>query len=536
MTEASAGATSKVFVRNATGLTRQVSGISALMANLVAMGVATTFFYTFFASLLYTGVDLPLTVLVGIAPAIVVGLVYYLFSVAMPRTGGEYVWVSRTLNPSLGFLANFIITSILWESFATATAISISFGLVPMLGGLGLLYHNSNLTSLATTFSGPPYNLAIIIAIISVSMIPAFLGTKAVFRTLWVIFLIAALGTLVTAGAFLIAGPSTFQANFNAMSGMNFNNVISTAALPKGFTLAGTLFGSVFTIEAFFGYNWSTYYNGEVKKVERSQLLGIIGGIFVFAIFMGIVFESAYYAMGPDFVNAISALGGTGNAAYTLPGPPVLNMLVVFAAPNAVVVVLAGLAVLALAVSSDILFSFIVVRNMFAWSFDRVLPEWFTRLDAKRGAPYLALLVTWVLTVIAAFVYVYTTVFQFIIYQPALFNIAYLITSVAAIVFPYWKKPIFETAPDIVKKKVGGVPVISILGILGVIFSAFVTISALLPAVTPPPSGSVIVQYFAYLTIPVTIIAAFVIFGISYYYRKSHGLNLQLAFQEIPPE
>ena len=47
------------FVREATGLTRSISGLDALIANLATMGVTTPIFYMYFASLLYPGVTPP---------------------------------------------------------------------------------------------------------------------------------------------------------------------------------------------------------------------------------------------------------------------------------------------------------------------------------------------------------------------------------------------------------------------------------------------------------------------------------------------
>jgi hypothetical protein len=48
--------------------------------------------------------------------------------------------------------------------------------------------------------------------------------------------------------------------------------------------------------------------------------------------------------------------------------------------------------------------------------------------------------------------------------------------------------------------------------------------------------GNILVQYLAYSTVPPTIVAAFVIYGISYTIRKRQGIALGAAFKEIPPE
>ena len=57
------------------------------------------------------------------------GLVYLYFTVIMPRSGGDYVWVSRTLNPFFGFFTNFSLTFV----FLTWIAFNFTY----MLGVMG---------------------------------------------------------------------------------------------------------------------------------------------------------------------------------------------------------------------------------------------------------------------------------------------------------------------------------------------------------------------------------------------------------------
>ncbi len=113
------------------------------------MGIAYFFVFEFFATLLFPGVNLPITVLVTLIPGVVVALLYYLFTVAMPRTGGDYVWTSRILHPSLGFMTNLLLTFTWLSSIATAVAWGISYGMVPSLAAIGLVDNNPALTSLS---------------------------------------------------------------------------------------------------------------------------------------------------------------------------------------------------------------------------------------------------------------------------------------------------------------------------------------------------------------------------------------------------
>jgi len=196
---------------------------------------------------------------------------------------------------------------------------------------------------------------------------------------------------------------------------------------------------------------------------------------------------------------------------------------------------LSGLALIITGLATATIFSFVCVRNLFAWSFDRLMPSWLTKLASRRNSPYASIAVIWILSILFVAVYYLTIFFQFYIYSSLLIFLAFIFASIAAILFPYRRKDIFNVSPSIVTKNIAGIPWISILGVLGVIIDAYLAYATLQPAVTPPLSGALI-QGLAYAVVPVAIVVAFIIYGIAYSYRKSQGLDLRIAFAEIPPE
>jgi amino acid transporter len=527
----------KFFVREATGLTRDISGRDALIGNVMSMGIGFVFVYEFFATLLYPGVNLPLTVAFALIPGFIISFVYYLFTVSMPRTGGDFVWVSRVVHPGVGFVGNFYITFTLLTVVGTVAGWIPVYGLGPLFAGLGVINSDTRMVNLATTVSAPPWSFVISVVMLSLFIIPLFFSVKSTYRLLWILFAIAGVGTLVMVSAYFSAPTSTFTSNFNRLSGMNYGNTLAKAGLSRGFSLGMTLTGSVFTILNFIGFNFSAYYTGEVRQVKRAQVIAMVGSVLVFALFMALVYTSAYYSAGPDFLNAASSLAGTGNSTlYSMPSPPVLNFLVAFASPSPIVVFLTGLGFLATCVAEITVLSFIAVRNFFAWSFDRVMPSWLVKLDSRRGSPYLAVIAAWILGIVFAALFIYTIFLQFLVYSVINAFATFALASIAAIWFPFRRKDVFGNSPDIVKKKVGGVPVITILGIAGLVVSAFLIYSTIQPGVTPPPTGPILVKALAYSFVPLTGIIALVIYVIAYYYRRSQGIDMTMAFREIPPE
>ena len=94
------------FTRNATGLVREVSMWDALIMNTLGMNVAVgSVLLLQQAPAIFPGGNLWLAVIIGtVIMAFTLLWVYSEFSAAMPRSGGDYVFVSRALHPFLGWL------------------------------------------------------------------------------------------------------------------------------------------------------------------------------------------------------------------------------------------------------------------------------------------------------------------------------------------------------------------------------------------------------------------------------------------------
>src|SRR5256886_16142291 len=133
MSTVSSGTTS-IFVRNATGLVRELSPFDAfnLVFSAVLIPVGITQMLSF-APTFWPNANVLLSFLFSLPLVLCFGLVYLYFTVAMPRSGGDYVWVSRVLGPGVGFLSNLSLT------FFFKTCISLIFTsmltlLLPSLG------------------------------------------------------------------------------------------------------------------------------------------------------------------------------------------------------------------------------------------------------------------------------------------------------------------------------------------------------------------------------------------------------------------
>src|SRR5713101_6032363 len=127
------GSTS-IFVRNATGLVRELSPFDAFnlvfSAVLIPVGITQVFS---FAPTFWPNANVLVSFLLSIPLVLCFGMVYLYFTVAMLRLSKNYVWVSSILRPVVGFVTNLALTFFFttWISFNFTTMMTL---LLPGLG------------------------------------------------------------------------------------------------------------------------------------------------------------------------------------------------------------------------------------------------------------------------------------------------------------------------------------------------------------------------------------------------------------------
>src|SRR5919204_4439677 len=163
-----------VFVRRSSGLTRQVSALDALAYCSMNPGLLYAFIYAvwiipLFAS--YGGANLPLAVLPVLMMFPVAGLYWY-YSVTMPRSGGEYIYISRTLHPALGLFGNWMIsiTAVSWLGLLTDWW--LKWSLADSFIAYGIRAQSETWVNVGTWFEG--------------EWVRTLIGTAAMVLTFWI--------------------------------------------------------------------------------------------------------------------------------------------------------------------------------------------------------------------------------------------------------------------------------------------------------------------------------------------------------------
>jgi APA family basic amino acid/polyamine antiporter len=173
----------------------------------------------------------------------------------------------------------------------------------------------------------------------------------------------------------------------------------------------------------------------------------------------------------------------------------------------------------------------VCTRNLFAWSFDGVMPRQLATVGERTHAPWVAALVITAISAVLLALYVFTSFFTIVVNYIVIFSIAFWIASFAAILLPYRRPELFNQAPEAVRRRVAGIPVISLLGVGNLILFTLILIASFdTPAFSGPTSGRAIA-----FVVGIYVVGA-ILYFVSRSVQRQRGVDLDLLYKEIPPE
>jgi len=523
--------TSKLFVRNATGLVRELTPFDAFnlvfAAVLIPVGISQALN---FGAAAFPGANIALAFILGAILLLGFAGVYVYFTLAMPRSGGDYVWVSRALSPFFGFIVNVTLTFVFvnWVAFNFTTMMTF---FVPAAGYvMGWSQNVINWFSV----QGNQFLVASVLTILFTFLMMG--GTKFTARFMRVMFVVVWIGMALWYLGLIITPNSTFLANFTAVTKVDPNQIIAIAKNAgfnptSGLNLGMTLLAMLWAFQNLTGFEWTGYFAGEVKNVRRTVITSVLGGLILGAILYAVGSLLVYRTVGFNLFSSLSYVGL--NAASQLPAGvafvvPALTRFL--ALPNIIkdiIVICFMLAILWWTPAGFLLGT----RNLFAWSFDRMAPEWISDVHPTLHTPVKATIVIGVYIEILNWLNIYGGLGGFLINIIAVMALAFIFVGLAAVVFPYKRKDLYNNAPDAVRKKLFGIPLMTIAGIVTMVTWLFVLIAAF----TASQFGLKITALAMIESFAVPILAAIWYFIVTAIRRKQ-GVDMKKVFSEIPPE
>jgi amino acid transporter len=174
-------------------------------------------------------------------------------------------------------------------------------------------------------------------------------------------------------------------------------------------------------------------------------------------------------------------------------------------------------------------------RIVFAWSFDRIIPEGVCYIHPKLRSPIVAILI---ITIIA-FVGVLDAsgVFWPGSVMGAQLNFVFfavctqLVPVLAVTLFPYLKTDLFENASAFVRRKFLGIPLITIVGGITMLYLLWMIIASFLYPAVGGRIGSGTLG-----TLAGFVISGIIVFYVARWYRlKKEGIDINWTFKSIPP-
>jgi amino acid transporter len=310
--------------------------------------------------------------------------------------------------------------------------------------------------------------------------------------------------------------------NFTTYSG-----VISKGALSSPGPITATFIALPFVWFAYVLYNTSSAWAGEMKSVRRSSWIAIVGSVSLAAIYYILFTILAFRAFGQNFLEAWSNLTAQGSSPIPSIGTYVPFFAFV-AYPSTILFFIIFLSQWLPFIYQVPVFIISQTRYIFSWAWDRVLPERLATVSERFHTPVLANLVITAGAVTVAFLATFVPQSSVVLSSIPLFTLVFIIPCLAAVLFPYVRRDLYETSV-IVKRKLAGIPVLVWLGVatLGYLFS-----SVYLAVI----AGSMVLNAKTAATYLGIYGLGAVVFLVGYYRAKRRGIPIELAFKQIPPE
>jgi len=542
-----------VFLRNATGLVREVSLLDAFIMNTFGMNIAVGAVFLF----LQAPADFPqgnmlVAVIIGtVLMAFTLLWVYSTFAAAMPRSGGDYVFVSRALHPFLGWLLGwsqgmwlifFWIGFNAWFclTFAVPVALSTVGAVTGQSGWIDL--SNNLLASFAILGIKAQWWVLLIGTLIDVGFAALLIfGGQRFWRWQKGFFLFAG-GSIVLALLLLVFGGGNIPGAWNSFSlqhhGLLFDQIIPTAvqkgyALPQGgFNLIDTLLMLPWVFFVVGYAQGSAQIGGEVKRASRTQYFAMVGGVLVNGAMLALLVIAFTHAVGTRWIGSLGYLANNDAGALNLPGniPPSFNFIVSLLTGNIIVPIFIGIGFVFWALLGTPLSELQATRYMLSWAVDRMIPAPLGDVSERFHTPVKAIIfctVTGTIALIALVAVPQASLLGALLAQIA----AFILVSIAGIVFPYRLRHVWQAAGG---HRILGIPSVTLAGIGGVIvlgglMGLFIFNSTINSTfgVTAKLSLSFMIG---------VVVVGIIWYGAVYIANRLRGVDVTLTYREIPPE
>jgi len=538
------------FPRPTSGLRKAIGVGGAVIFGVHCISLSSSGFIPFsWVPSVWPGASIVLVLTIAMVMSLIHGYTFASIGAAMPRSGADYVLSSRLLHPIPAFMASWVLV-VFSGVVAGGLVVWVPKSALPaLLQPMAILFSDPRYSELATYSASPDGSLLIGTVLLVFTLALMMLPTRVILRimSLGLVLGLLAWG-IIYYSLWSASGPDAFKNAWNqfmATSGPfgSFDARIDLARRAgmeySSSTLKMTLAGLLMGFWIYYGYYIPTFFAGEVRRANSSRALLVSSWssiLITWAIFTGaavllqrlvplewIAAEGYIANNGP----AVKAVAGVDVAGY-----PWITFYAAILKPSWPLVLITAVAWIYTLINLVQTYFFYVSRIVFAWSFDRILPSFFSYVHPRTGSPVVCLLATAVLAEIgvvdASRSGPLGTQFTF-----AFFAVVTQLVAVTAIVLFPWRAPReFRLTPSFVRVRVLGLPIVSIVGSITFIYLLWMAIASFLfPAV-----GVASPRDTLRLLIMLALIGLGVFLGARWYRRRYSGMDISKIYRNAPPE
>ncbi|MDX6629514.1 MAG: basic amino acid/polyamine antiporter, family [Gaiellales bacterium] len=520
------------FERKATGLVREAGWWDVLVynVNFISIGLMAAFLFTVTIPF-YPGVNVYVDELIAFGLVIPLSFVFAMFAAAMPRSGGDYVYVSRTLHPAVGMMSSFNNT-VWWFLYGgVPSAFFARYGLGPFLRTVGHMTDSKRLTDWGDTLVGKngTFIAGVLLIVVLVAIFSRSL--RLYFRVQNTLFLFAMVSILISILVFLVESHGDVVNALNTTFGSGSVDKALKVGNPQGsFDLRNTILPMTWLyLELVFNQS-SAYIGGEIKRASRVQLWSMPAAAVIAIVTLMVLTWATLHSVG---FTLLSGLGNDAGAGLGLTSAPLYTEIAAVASGQTWI----GILIL----GGFVFWSYTWLpgqilnasRNLVAYALDGLMPRQLAYVSNTTHAPVVSLALVGAGSIVALYLYVYTHFFSTLtgIFG---FILSFIVVSIAAIVFPYRLPEVFESSP--VRWRWAGVPVMSIVGAISLVACVASEIIFLRDpfAGLQHADGSYYWERIIYNA--AIFLSGLVIYIVARYLNARRGIDVGKRFAEIPVE
>jgi APA family basic amino acid/polyamine antiporter len=525
----------KLYARKSSGLVRTIGVFGAMVFGVHCISLSSSGLIPFsWVAGVWPGSSIIGVLTVAMIFCLFHAYTYSVIGATMPRSAADYTLASRTLSAPLAFAASW--TLVIFSAMVAGSLIAwIPKTALPVLfRTMGIVTANQGFLNFADWSSTTPGIITVGSICAVITFILMIMPTRTILRILEVGFFLGLLAWVILYFQLGTAAKDAFPAAWDKFMGAGSYEGRIALAQQNGMVINPnvgmmTLAGLIMGFWIFYGYYIPTFFAGEVKQAETTLLAGSWSSLLVtWAIF--VVAAILLQRLVPlDWIAAESYLS---NAGVTDANPmPWITFYAAILNPNIVLLWIVAIAWVYTLINLAQTYFFYCSRIIFAWSFDRLIPEGVSYIHPTLHSPIVAILIIALIAEVgvidAATGGVMGAQLNFVFFAVC----TQLIPVLAMTLFPFTKPDLFENASAFVKRKFGGVPVITIVGAITMAYLLWMIIASFLyPAVGGRIGTGTLFTLFGF------IISGLIVFYIARSYRMSkEGIDISWTFQSVPP-